>query len=170
MNKTEITEPALPDGPFAGREAFRQRVRDALARASSAGWRELVLCDARFDDWPLGERAVVDALTHWVLHGAGQRLTLLAVSYDTMARQHPLFVHWRQQWSHKIEARQLGVQDEDDLPSALWTPDWALERLDRLRSSGLCGTEPERRQLLRQNLDEWHRRSSPGFPATTLGL
>jgi hypothetical protein len=53
------TAPELPQGRFEGRDAFRQNVRDALACAAREGWRELILSDADFHDWPLGERAVV---------------------------------------------------------------------------------------------------------------
>ena len=47
---------ALPQGRFVGIEVFRQHLRAALAQAAAAGWRELLLCDATFADWPLGER------------------------------------------------------------------------------------------------------------------
>lgn len=163
-------EPTLPSGSFAGREQFAHRVRLALTHAAAAGWRELVLSDASFADWPLGERAVVEALTQWALQGRTQRLTLLACHYDSVVRQHPLFVRWRVQWSHKVEARLLKGTDPDELPSALWTPAWALQRLEPRRFGGICGPELERRQLLRQHLDEWFQRSTPGFAATTLGL
>lgn len=159
---------ALPAGPFVGRESFRALVRDALAEAARAGWRELILADADFNDWPLGERVVIDALTAWVL--SGQRLTLLARRYDAVYRQHPRFVAWRRQWSHKIEARGVPSADALDVPSVLWAPGWVLQRSDVLRSGGFCGPEPDRRVLLRDWLDDWLSRSSPAFPADTLGL
>jgi hypothetical protein len=57
-------------GRFEGREAFRQNVvRDALACAAREGWRELILSDADFHDWPLGERAVIDSLGAWARSG-----------------------------------------------------------------------------------------------------
>jgi hypothetical protein len=56
------TGPALPSGRFAGRDAFQQLVRDALAAAAREGWREIILCDADFGDWPLGERSVAQSL------------------------------------------------------------------------------------------------------------
>lgn len=159
---------ALFAGPFMGRESFRALVRDALGEAARAGWRELILADADFNDWPLGERVVIDALTAWVL--SGQRLRLLARRYDAVYRQHPRFVTWRRQWSHKIEARGVPAADALDVPSVLWTPGWALQRTDVLRSGGFCGPEPDRRVMLRELLDEWLLRSSPAFPADTLGL
>lgn len=158
----------LPSGPFIGRETFRGLLRQALAEAASRGWRELVLADADFSDWPLGERAVVDALTAWAL--SGQRLTLLARHYDAVLRQHPRFVIWRRQWAHKIDARALPATNPSEIPSALWTPGWVLLRLDVLRSGGFCSAETQRRQHLREALDDWLARSSVAFPTDTLGL
>lgn len=159
----------LAEGPFIGRDTFRELVRTALGEAVHRGWRELVLADADFADWPLGERAVIEALTAWVLSG-GQRLTLLARRYDSVVRSQPRFVAWRRQWSHKIEARGLPGVDAQDVPSILWTPAWVLQRQDVLRSRGFAGSEPERRRLLRELLDGWLARSTTAFPADTLGL
>jgi hypothetical protein len=158
----------LPDGRFQGREDFRQLVRDALAAAAREGWRELILSDANFEDWPLGERAVIDSLQAW--SETGRRLVLLARRYDTVQRQHARFVQWRSRWSHIIEARACPAADPLDLPSAIWTPHWVLERREPERSIGYCGSEPERRVALREVLQEWLQKSTPSFPATTLGL
>lgn len=158
----------LPQGAFIGRETFRAHVRQALAVAARAGWRELILCDASFQDWPLGEREVIDSLTAWAL--AGQRLTLLARRYDAVEREHPRFVNWRRQWAHKIECRGVPAAEELALPSALWSAAWTLQRHDVLRSGGVCGAEPERCVLLRENIDAWLERSNAAFPATVLGL
>jgi hypothetical protein len=158
----------LPDGRFQGREDFRQLVRDALAAAAREGWRELILSDASFEDWPLGERSVVDALQAW--SQTGRRMVLLARRYDTVLRQHARFVQWRGRWSHIIEARACPAADPLDLPSAIWTPHWVLERREPERSIGYCGGEPERRVALREVLQEWLQKSTPSFPATMLGL
>ena len=168
MSNSE-TDLGLPEGPFIGRESFRAAVRQALADAARAGWRELIVCDASFFDWPLGERAVVQALDAWA-RGAGQRFTVLAQRYDAVERLHPLFVGWRRQWAHKIECRSVRVADPLELPSALWSPGWALQRLDALRSGGVSGAQPERVLHLRESLSAWLERSSPAFAATTLGL
>jgi hypothetical protein len=45
-----------------------------------------------------------------------------------------------------------------------------MDRLDPVRSVGVMGSEPVRRVALRERLDEWLLKSSPGFPASTLGL
>jgi len=158
----------LPSGRFEGREQFQQLVRGALAQAAREGWRELVLSDASFEDWPLGERAVAESLQAW--SKTGRKCILLARKYDDVVRRHARFVTWRRTWSHIIEARACSAADPLELPSALWSPRWVLERRDLERSIGWCGGEPERRLLLRESLAEWLQKSSAAFPATTLGL
>jgi hypothetical protein len=159
---------ALPSGRFAGREAFRQLVRDALACAAREGWREIILSDASFEDWPLGEREVAQALQQW--SATGRKCILLARRYDEVVRSHARFVTWRKTWSHIIEARACSSADPLDLPSAIWSPGWVMQRLDPERCNGFSGSEPERRVLLRENLQEWLQKSTPSFPAVTLGL
>lgn len=164
----EAAAPVLPEGRFEGREAFRQLVRDALAAAAREGWREIVLADASFEDWPLGERAVAESLQAW--SAGGRRIVLLARNYDAVVRQHARFVKWRGTWSHIVTAVACPSADPLDLPSALWSPGWVFERRDPERCVGYCGSEPERRVALRELLDAWLKKSTPAFPATTLGL
>lgn len=161
-------EAPLPSGRFEGREDFRQLVRDGLARAADEGWGEIILCDASFEDWPLGERAVADSLQAW--SRAGRRCTLLARRWDHVLRHHARFVQWRVRWSHIVTALACPAADAQDLPSALWSPRWVLERRDPVRSTGYCGGEAERRVLLREALAPWLQQATPSFPATTLGL
>jgi hypothetical protein len=158
----------LPAARFEGRHAFQQLVRDALACAAREGWRELILSDADFADWPLGERAVSESLQAW--SASGRRMILLARQYDDVVRQHARFVSWRRQWSHIVEARGCASADALEIPSAIWSPAWALQRLDPVHCNGYAGHEPQRRLLLRELLDEWLQKSSPAFPASTLGL
>jgi hypothetical protein len=158
----------LPSRRFEGREEFRQLVRDALACAAREGWHEIVLSDADFSDWPLGERSVAESLQAW--SRTGRRMTLLARRYDEVRRLHPRFVRWRGTWAHIVTPVACTSADPLELPSALWSAGWVLERRDPERSNGYCGGEPDRRLLLRENLNEWLRRASPAFPATTLGL
>lgn len=160
--------PALPLGRFEGREAFRQHVRDALACAAREGWREIILSDADFHDWPLGERAVIDSLGDWAR--SGRSLVMLARSYDDVMRHHARFVTWRRTWAHIIDCRRCAKADPSELPSVLWSPGWVLRRLDTERSAGVCSADPEARLLTRESLKEWLGQSSPGFPASTLGL
>lgn len=161
--------PDLPSGRFSGREAFMQLVRDGLATAARDGWSEIVVSDANFHDWPLGELAVIESLQQWAR--SGRRFTMLACTFDEVIRRHARFVRWRGTWDHIITCRRSPSADPLDLPSALWSPAWVMHRLDPLRCAGVCGVEPERRVLLRESLNEWLRsKSSPGFPSTTLGL
>jgi hypothetical protein len=160
--------PPLAQGPFAGPRAWADLVRHALIRADQEGWVEMVWSDASFEDWPLYEKAVSEALNQWARRG--RKLTLLAHHFDAMRRLHPRFVDWRVRWDHIVECRVCKGVEVTEFPSALWTPGWAARRLDLVRSTGVASAEPRMRLLLREELEERKRQSSPGFPSTTLGL
>ena len=175
MDSTSLTplqtldlQTSLLEGRFSGPGEFAALVRHALATAAAQGWRELLLCDADFNDWPLGERVVAQSLNDWA--AAGRRFTMLAVNYDAVYRRHARFVSWRKTWSHLVECRVCGAEHKDNLPSVLWSPVWAIHRLDPARSIGFSSGDAGRRTLLRERLGEQLLKSSPGFPATTLGL
>jgi hypothetical protein len=158
----------LPDGRFEGPVAFQQAVRDALACAVQFGWRELVISDASFEDWPLHERTVAESLQAW--SRSGRKLTMVAARYDAVVRNQARFVTWRQRWDHIIVCRVCRHRDPQDFPSVIWSPEWALRRLDLVRSTGVCSSAAVRRTRIREELDELLAISSPGFPASTLGL
>ena len=158
----------LPAGRFEGREAFSQLVRDAFACAAQQGWRELMISDASFEQWPLHERSVVESLQMW--SRTGRRLTMVAARYDGVLRNQARFVTWRKRWEHIIECRICRSVDALDFPSVIWSPVWAMRRLDLMRSTGVSSVAPDRRQKIREELDELLAGSAPGFPSTTLGL
>jgi hypothetical protein len=158
----------LPSGRFEGPVAFQQAVRDAFACAAQMGWHDMVISDASFEDWPLHERVVSDALHAWAR--SGRKLTMVAARYDGVVRNQARFVTFRQRWDHIIECRVCRQRDALDFPSVIWSPAWALRRLDLVRSTGVCSTAADRRMHIREELDALLAISSPGFPATTLGL
>jgi hypothetical protein len=160
--------PLLPAGRFSGPQEFAELIRTALAAAAAQGWREIILSDRNFEDWPLGERAVAQSLNEW--SRSGRRLTMLAKNYDEVVRRHARFANWRQTWSHIVECRGNTHVSGDDFPSALWSPVWVFQRLDLQRCSGISGTEAARRVALKERLDECLRLSTAAFPATTLGI
>ncbi|WP_298435622.1 hypothetical protein [Ottowia sp.] len=159
---------AADTGRFEGREAFREAVRNALRAAAEEGWREIVLSDASFLDWPLGEPAVIDSLQAWAR--GGRHLLLLARQYDDLQRVHPRFVNWRRTWSHLVDCRACRDADPLELPSAIWSPRWMLHRIDPFHSRGVAGADAARRAALRELLDDWLAKAVTAFPATTLGL
>ncbi len=160
--------PALHQGAFSGHGAFADLIRNALAHADREGWVEMVWSDATFEDWPLYEKAVVEGLNAW--SRKGRKLTLLAHRFDAMRCVHPRFVDWRVRWDHLVECRVCKGIEVSEFPCGLWTPTWALRRLDPQRSTGVAGVEPRLRQLLREALEALKHQSSPGFPASILGL
>jgi hypothetical protein len=158
----------LIEGQFSGVADFTQGIRDALDVAAREGWKEMVWSDATFEDWPLRERAVIESLDTWA--GRGRKLTLLAHHFGAMPRLHPRFVAWRIRWDHIIECRVCKGVDVSEVPSAIWSPHWVMRRLDMDRCTGYAGSEPSRRLMLREELDERMRQSGAGFPASVMGL
>lgn len=158
----------LPQGRLGGRTAFLQTVRDALQAAAREGWQELVLCDADFADWPLGEREVVESLQAW--SRGGRHFRMLAMDYSALRRDKARFVRWRQTWDHIIECRLSRDTDALAFPSVILGPAWVMQRIDRERDVLVCDKAAVRRLAVRQTVDECRRQSTPGFPASTLGL
>lgn len=160
--------PTLLEGAFDGRSAFQQLMRDALASAAREGWREIILCDASFDDWPLGERAVVESLNAW--SKTGRSFTLLAKRYEGFGERLARFVTWRGRWSHIISAHAVPSADALEMPSAIYSPHWVMHRIDPVHCKGIASHDAQRRVALREEIDAWLHKSSPAFAATTLGL
>lgn len=158
----------LVAGHFSGPDEFAQRIRDTLAQAAQRQWNLMVWSDVDFQDWPLCERQVVEALQDW--SHKGRMLRLLARRFDCFPRLHPRFVAWRRQWDHIIDCRVCAPIPGLELPSTLWTPDYAVLRLDTERCTGWSGDDRQRLLQIRAELEECAKHSSPGFPATTLGL
>jgi hypothetical protein len=94
-----------------------------------ARWREIILSDADFHDWPLGERAVIESLQEWAR--GGRRLTFLACNYNEVIRRHARLVRWRTTWDHILTCRACPAADPLDIPAPsgprsgffiVWTP------------------------------------------------
>jgi len=161
----------VAQGRFAGRVEFAEMIRQAFASAATGQWREIVLSDTDYSDWPLDERGVAEDLQRWTKTGG--RLTMLARRYDTVLSRHARFVIWRRNWSHRVECRAVTAAIAalaDGLPSALWSPGWAFERLDVRRCAGVAGTDAGRNVALKERLNQALLQSAPAFPATVLGL
>ena len=160
--------PSLPVGRLQGRQLFSDLVRQAIEIAAAQAWSPLVLSDADFEDWPLGERTVVRALQDWA--SQGRRIRFLARDFQKLRERHPRLVQWRIQWSHLVEAHVWSSAGEGEVPSALWAPAWCMERVDPVRCVLVASDDPSRVLGLRERIESaWHR-GRPGFPATVLGL
>jgi hypothetical protein len=154
---------------IAGRQDFHAAVRDALAQAATAGWRELWLCDPDFANWPLGDAAVVESLTKWA--GANRRLTLLALHFDEIARRHARWAEWRRRWSHVVHCRELQELQPDDVPVILHAPGALTVRLfDPVRCRGTVSRVPADVVSAGEQIDAVLQRSVEAYPATTMGL
>jgi hypothetical protein len=168
MDEERLHEPPLPTGRFESRHLFVDLVRQALNCAAREGWPLVVLSDPDFADWPLGEREVVEALQHWAVRG--RQLKFLAREFSTLRQMHPRLVQWRTTWSHLVEAHACPGAAGSELPSAIWSAHWTMERLDPQRGTLVASVDATRKIALKERLDSsWHK-GTPSFAATTLGL
>jgi hypothetical protein len=154
---------------FTTRGEFIDALRLGFTEAARVGCREIHAADPDFADWPLGEPAVLGALTRWAL--SHRRLTLHALDFDGLRRRHPRFVDWRRQWSHVIDCRQVEEVDVQDMPTVLLAPGALTVRLfDRAQWRGSLSVEVADAARARELVDAISQRSVDAFPATTLGL
>ena len=162
-------ENASLQGRFEGRVAFDNQVLHFLQQAVDERWPELIVADPDFADWPWGTAASTDLLHRWARHG--RQMTVLAYRFDALPRRHSRWVQWRTTWDHKVQCRKLQARDAAQVPSALWSPQWAVQRLDVERCVGVTSSERQAIVQLGESLQEWIKsRSSPAFAASVLGL
>ena len=154
---------------LASRADFHEAVRSAVVAAADAGAAEICIVDPDFDDWPLNERAIVDALGRWAT--SRRKLVVFGKRFEEMPRRHPRFVEWRRQWSHIVQCRTDDEIEADALPTLLVVPGAVCVRLlDRVRYRGLASSRPIDLVEGREAVDALLQRSTEAFPATTLGL
>lgn len=155
--------------PITSRTEFHAALRSAFAHAADLGAREIMLCDANFADWPLSERAVIDALTRWA--GSTRRLTLYAQTFDEVARCHGRWTEWRRQWSHVVQCRSNGEIEASEFPTIYWaTAAMSVRLADPVRFRGIASREAADALTCLEAIDAVLQRSAEAFPVTTLGL
>lgn len=151
------------------RSDFHNAVRGALAEAALVGCREIWMIDDDFADWPLGEAAVVDDLTHWAV--AHRRCTVVARSFDDVSRRYARWVTWRRLFSHVVQCRTNSDLEAGQMPCILLVPGLLSVRLhDRVNYRGVASRETADAVHWREAIDAVLQRSEEAFPATNLGL
>lgn len=150
------------------RKEYVEALRATLLQALQSGTQEIVCSDLDFADWPLGEPAVLEALTLWAK--PHRRLVLLAQDYEPLQRSLPRFVRWRVTWDHLVQAWTPTELAPGDHPTLLLAGDGLVELLDRPHWRGRVSHEPSDLLRARDSLDVILQRSTPAFAASILGL
>jgi hypothetical protein len=159
----------MTDNLITSRPEFHLALRQAFAEAATAGSRELWLADSDFADWPLGERDVIERLSEWV--ASSRRLTLLANSFDDVARRHPRWVAWRRQWAHVVSCRANTELEADAMPTLLIASGTTTVRLsDPVHYRGRVSHDRAEELRCKELFDAVSQRSEEAFPATSTGL
>lgn len=162
MNADTLTQ-------IASRSEFHDAMREGLALAAEHDASEIYLVAPHFDDWPLNERGVVEALGRWAL--SRRKLVVFAHNFDELARRAPRFAEWRRQWSHIVQCRSDPELEADQVPTVLFVPGLvAVRLLDRVRYRGTVSGRPADHVECREAIDALLQRSVEAFAPTTLGL
>lgn len=154
---------------FDSLAGFRQAVVATVVQAAQDEARELWLCDADFEGWPLDDPALLAALSTWV-RLPGRCLRMLGVSYEGLRRRCPRFTQWRTTWGHVVDAR---VPEEGH---ASWTGCIVVDarRVLRLRDRddfrGDVVSDRASVVHVTGQIDAVWQRGTPGFAASVLGL
>ena len=157
------------DSLITSRGEFHAALRLAFAEAAAVGCRELWLCDNDFADWPLGERAVVESLSQWA--GSHRRLTLIAHSFDEVARRHARWNEWRRQWSQVVYCRSNAELESGEMPSVLLASELlSLSLVDPVLYRGRFSHDAADGVRCRELIDAVLQRSEEAYPVTTTGL
>lgn len=171
MNHYNIN-PTDPDKKYRlieSQREFEDALRQAFSMVAEQGCREVLISDADFANWPLGERAVVDLLAQWAM--SHRKMMVLARHYDEVPRLHARWVQWRRQWAHVVNCRVVDDFDAKEVPTLLLAPGLVVVRLvagDTVRGS--ISTDLGDIERARELVDAITQRSQEGFPASTLGL
>ena len=154
---------------IGSRKEFHDAIRAALVLAADADAGEICLVDADFQDWPLNERAVVEALARWAT--SRRKLVIYAHSFDALPRIAPRFSEWRRQWSHIVQCRTDPDLEAQQVPTLLLVPgELAVRLLDPVRHRGTVSGRASDQVQCREAIDALLQRSVEAFPPTTLGL
>ncbi|MBC8056328.1 MAG: hypothetical protein H7Y61_07090 [Rhizobiales bacterium] len=154
---------------ITSRAEFHAALRQAFDLIASVGSREVWLCDEDFADWPLGERAIVERFSEWA--ASNRKLTLLARSFDEVARRHPRWVEWRRSWSHIVSCRTNVELATGEFPTLLVGVGAVSVRLSNtVHHRGRLSRDRADEILCKEQIDAVLQRSEEAFPATTTGL
>jgi hypothetical protein len=159
----------IADTLITSRSEFQAALKTAFSDIQQAACREIWLCDEDFSDWPLGQQETVDQLTQWA--ASSRRLTLVARSFDELARRHPRWVRWRRDWSHIVGCRtnlELAVGEFPTIFLGAGTVSVRLSDLSHHR--GRLSHANVEQVRCKELLDAVLQRSEEAFPATTTGL
>ncbi len=152
------------------RESFVAALRWGFDTAIAKGARAITAVDASFDEWPLDDPALLQALTAW-LRLPQRGLVLLAASFDEVPRRHPRFNDWRREWAHALQCYQAPEELAAGLPTVL-LDDRALSvhLVDAEHWRGRASLDMRAAHLWREQIDVVLQRSASAFPVNTLGL
>jgi len=170
MDTTDRAEDARSeqDKRIDGRSSFWNALHEALRICREANAQQIWIADATFDEWPLGQRSFVQALSAWV--SSRRSFHMLAGDFGPVAPRHPRFVEWRGTWAHVVSCRQPNPEERVEVPTLLYAPDLLCVRIHGPHLRGKLERGGVELRAADEMLDAISQRSTDAFPSTLLGL
>lgn len=151
--------------PIEGLVAWRQALRELLFDPGAELW----MYSDDYEDWPLDEPEVVQALTRWALPRRRACAQMLARDYSKLMVNFSRFVQWRGDFSHIIECRELAPELE--APSeGLWVRGRAAVALPALRTRRATWVQGREWQASQHVFAQAWDLAEPGFVPRPPGL
>lgn len=168
-----MSETAVPKEsdcpPIRARADFLAAVPWVVQQTVALGARHITWVADSFEEWPLDDGAVLDALTPW-LRLPQRRLVMLGRDFESIRGAHPRFMAWRKDWSHALEAW-TPPEEMGALPTLVLSDGpVTLQVMDTLQWRGRVSVEGRKAHLLREQVDAYLQRSERAFPVHHLGL
>lgn len=155
---------------IASREDFIAALHWGFEQAMAQQARQLLCIDPHFDDWPLGDPMLLDALSAW-LRLPQRRLCFVAAGYEQVPARHPRFNDWRRYRSHAIDFLQAPEEMATGLPTLLLDDRVVcVQLIDAEHWRGRAEVDARTVRLWRDRVDGVLRRATPSFPVNVLGL
>lgn len=103
-----------------GPAAFARAWAELLAQAPPLWW----MCAERFDDWPLEDPGVAEALVAWSRHQTQGEVRVFAREFGWVERYGARFMQWRRLFAHQVQVRRWPqrLPDAQGLPRGVLQP------------------------------------------------
>lgn len=166
----DLAGPESLSGRISSWRDFGARVEAAMAMAAVQPC-DLVMMDADFGRWPIGQRSVMEAFHQWALNARASQCSLLACCLDELPRCHPRWLMWRQAWAHRVHCLQIPEDLASQAMPLFIIPDVVgLRLLEPLHGTGIWTRDPRTLVAWMREVDAILQRSQEALPPTTLGL
>ncbi len=159
-----------PEGRLEGWPEVQAALRAFVLAACGQGCREMWWIAPDFDQWPLDDSEVLEALTQWARR-PGVHLYCISHDFEPLRRSSPKWVRWRQTFGHVLSCKRPDETAGVDLPRAMLADRVCLLKvLDVVHPRARVTSDKRDIHYASEQIAAILQRSSDTFSASVLGL